>query len=114
MSTFLFGRWMILLKVETKLLVLPKTMHQCKIQYGDTTGVKSAVLTTPKHHQLLEQSCDKSGEEVAYAPDATEILASKSSLPWRIFTFAFFLHTTHTMAKPNQFFPQALLFFKSV
>lgn len=51
---FLFGRWMVLLKVETKLLALPRTMHQCKIKHGNTTGVKSVVLTTPKHHKLLE------------------------------------------------------------
>lgn len=71
MSTFLFGRGMILLKVETKLLVLPRTMHSCKIQYGNTTGVKSAVLAAPNNHKSLEQSCDKSGEKVSYAPDAT-------------------------------------------
>lgn len=91
-----------MLKVETTLLVLPRTMHQCKIQYGNTTEVKSVLLTTPKHHKLLEQSCDNSGEEVAYALDATQILASISSLPWRIFTFAFFLYTKHTMAKPSR------------
>lgn len=71
MSTFLLGRWMVSLKVGTKLLVLPRTTHQCKIQYSDTTGVKSAVLTTPKHHKLLEPACDKSGGKVACAPDAT-------------------------------------------
>lgn len=68
---FLLGRWMVSLKVETKLLVLPRTMYQCKIQYGNTTAVKSVVLATPKNHKLLEQSCDKSGGKVAYAPDVT-------------------------------------------